>query len=95
MAPRFEVSCINKIPRDNIYERIQKIGGKAGGGWTLSVAEVIDRIIAQREEFYVNRPRGDVVDIEVAISRFGNHYIKTTVDGDEPNNLLSLPECPR
>ena len=30
----------------------------------------------------------------VAVSRFGNKYIKTEADGDQPNNLLSLPECP-
>jgi hypothetical protein len=26
--------------------------------------------------------------------RRGNKYIKTQNDGDQPNNLLSLPECP-
>ena len=30
----------------------------------------------------------------VAISQHGNKYIKTKPDGDQPNNLLSLPECP-
>lgn len=37
---------------------------------------------------------GRAVDIIVAVSRFGNKYIKTEADGDQPNNLLSLPECP-
>jgi hypothetical protein len=27
------------------------------------------------------------------VSRFGNKYLKTTSDGDQPNNLLALPEC--
>ncbi|MGO7416641.1 DUF3892 domain-containing protein [Rhizobium ruizarguesonis] len=29
-----------------------------------------------------------------AKSAAGNKYLKTTADGDQPNNLLSLPECP-
>jgi hypothetical protein len=30
----------------------------------------------------------------VAVSQWGNKYIKTTADGVHPNNLLALPECP-
>ena len=32
-------------------------------------------------------------DVVVAVSRFGNKYLKTVADGDQPNNLLSLYEC--
>jgi hypothetical protein len=32
--------------------------------------------------------------VVVAVSRYGNKYIKTTADGEQPDNLLSLPECP-
>jgi len=32
--------------------------------------------------------------IIVAVSRFGNKYLKTEADGEQPDNLLSLPECP-
>jgi hypothetical protein len=41
----------------------------------------------------VERPAGDRVSVIVATSRFGNKYLKTTADGDQPNNLLSLPTC--
>jgi hypothetical protein len=34
------------------------------------------------------------VRVIVAVSRYGNKYPKTEIDGDDPNNLLSLPECP-
>lgn len=37
--------------------------------------------------------RGSVVSVIVAVSRFGNKYLKTEADGEHPNNLLSLPEC--
>jgi hypothetical protein len=30
----------------------------------------------------------------IAVSPFGNRYLKTEADGEHPNNLLALPECP-
>lgn len=44
--------------------------------------------------FYVERPQDDSVWVVVARSAAGNKYLKTEADGDAPNNLLSLPECP-
>ena len=96
MANRFQIRCINKIPRENAWERITHVGGGDGAGrWRLTVADVIGRIEGGKEAFYVSRPQGDTVNVVVAVSRWGNKYIKTTADGDSPNNLLSLPECPR
>jgi len=59
----------------------------------LSQADAIQGIDDGRWAFYVERPAGDVVDVVVAMSAYGNRYLKTTADGDMPNNLLSLPEC--
>ena len=36
-----------------------------------------------------------MVDVVVAVSRFGHSYLKTQADGEVPDNLLSLPECRR
>lgn len=44
-------------------------------------------------EFYVMVNFREV-DVIVAKSAQGNLYIKTEADGEHPNNLLSLPECP-
>ena len=30
----------------------------------------------------------------VAMDPYGNKYLKTERDGDTPNDLLGLPECP-
>jgi len=30
----------------------------------------------------------------IAVSKYGNEYLKTESDGEQPDNLLSLPECP-
>jgi hypothetical protein len=29
----------------------------------------------------------------VGTSRYGHKYLKTEADGEQPDNLLSLPEC--
>ena len=94
MTGRFRIRCINKTNRTSAYERISHVGGFGTSQWKLETSDVIRRIEGGQESFYVSRPQGDTVDVIVATSRFGNKYLKTTADGDEPNNLLSLPECP-
>jgi hypothetical protein len=94
MAGPFQIKCINKVDRLNPYERITHVGGFGTSHWKLTSAEVIRRIESGSESYYVSRPQGDTVWVRVAVSRFGNKYLKTETDGDEPNNLLSLPECP-
>jgi hypothetical protein len=37
---------------------------------------------------------GVSVDVIVSKSAAGHKYLKTKNDGEQPNNLLSLPECP-
>lgn len=96
MAARVRIDCINKTDRQDPHERIRAIGGihPNGGRWTLTQTEAIAGIEQGEWSFYVERPAGDVVDVVAATSRYGNKYVKTTADGDQPNNLLSLPECP-
>lgn len=94
MAGRFQIRCVSKQPRNDPYHRITHVGGFGATQWKLATDDVIRRIESGEETFYVERPVGDPVNVIVAVSRFGNKYIKTTADSDEPNNLLSLPECP-
>lgn len=91
---KHQVRCINKSDRYNAHERIKAIGGTNGDGtyWKLTQQEAIQAIEAGKYSFYV-QVNGQPVDIIVAISRYGNKYIKTEADGEEPNNLLSLMEC--
>lgn len=94
MASRHEIKCINKTDRYNPHERIRSIGGinHDGSTWKLSQEEAIKHIKAGKYAFYVSK-NGQLVDVVVAKSRFGNEYIKTVSDGEQPNNLLSLYEC--
>ncbi len=94
MAIRRQVSCINK--RGSHYaphERIQNIGGIFNGSrWKEMESVAIIQINNKTHEYYVNK-NGREVDVIVAMHN-GRPYLKTREDGYEPNNLLSLPECP-
>jgi hypothetical protein len=90
------VECINKTDRYDPHDRIRNIGGRNPdrNRWKLTQAEAVEWIQSGKGAFYVERPTGDRVAVVVARSQYGNLYIKTEADGDQPNNLLSLPECP-
>jgi hypothetical protein len=96
MAALVQVTCITK--RGDHYdphERIQGIGGTNPDGerWWLAEDRAIKGIEDSEWSFYtyVNGVRADVI---VAVHN-GRKYLKTTADGYRPDNLLSLPECPR
>ena len=94
MAERHEIKCVNKSDRFNPHERIQAVGGVNPNGtfWKLTQPQAIEGIEAGRWSFFVN-VAGRIVDVIVAVSRFGHKYLKTVADGEQPNNLLSLYEC--
>ena len=93
MAIRVQVRCIVKRQHQNPHERIQSIGGINSDGtrWTLTETEAILGIDTGKYDFFVTVNYREV-NVIVA-SHLGRKYLKTTADGYEPNNLLSLPEC--
>jgi Protein of unknown function (DUF3892) len=96
MAAAVRVECINKSPRAEPHLRISHIGGTNPNGtrWRMTESAAIRAVKAGEYAFYVERPAGHRVDVIVA-SRLGHEYLKTRADGETPDNLLALPECPR
>jgi hypothetical protein len=70
------------------------VGGVNANGsqWGLSLDEAI-KWVRNGNRFWVH-VGGKSVWVEIAKSAQGNEYLKTEADGEQPNNLLSLPECP-
>jgi hypothetical protein len=89
-----EVTCIQKSDRYDPQDRILGIGGVNADGtrWYATQEQLIAWIESGQFEFYV-RVEGREVRVIVAVSRYGNKYVKTQADGEQPNNLLSLPEA--
>lgn len=90
------ITCIRKTDRTNPHERIHSIGGSNSDGsrWRLTENQAIADIESGKYAFYVERPAGHRVNVVIAESPWGHKYLKTTADGEQPDNLLALPSCP-
>jgi Protein of unknown function (DUF3892) len=91
----WRVTAVARRSEEAPHTRIHAVGGVGPGSstWRMSVQDAIARI-KRGERFYVENPVGDPVDIVVSRTREGREYLRTEADGDEPNNLLALPELP-
>lgn len=96
MPQDVQITCINKSDRFNPHERIQYVGGTnpSGTRWKLAQPDAIAGIENGTYRFWVKPPNAESVWVVVGVSSQGNKYLKTTADGEQPNNLLSLAECP-
>jgi hypothetical protein len=89
---RYRVSCTQKREK---HEHIVSLGcyGPGNTFHNFSEAEVISRIEKREDTFYSERPDGHVAEIIVE-TREGEKFLKTKPDGEKPNNLDWLPDCP-
>jgi hypothetical protein len=96
MAQQVRIDC---TIYDERQQRIASVGGQNPPGsnpprWRLTEDEAIAGIDRGEWTFYVERPAGHRVNVVVvARSRAGRRYLKTTADGERPDNLAALPDC--
>jgi Protein of unknown function (DUF3892) len=84
-----QVTCINKLPRNDTHEGITHLGGS---NWKLTRAEVI-RLIESHLNTYYTRVGGTRAEVGV-INGPNGKYVRTHADGKWNDNLLALDECP-
>lgn len=89
-----QIKCINKQDRQNPHERITHVGGYGTSQWKLTQEQAIRHIEDPNGWNFWVSVSGKSVWVVVGVSRFGNKYLRTQDDGEDQNNLLSLPECP-
>ena len=89
------VDCVTRTDRVSPHYRIRAIGGVGSDGmrWRLSEEAVIAAITDDRATFYVEWPAGHRLEI-VTGQGLGKRYLKTESDGEMPDGLLALPDCP-
>jgi len=90
-----QIRCINKRDRPNPHERILFVGGVElnGSRWKRDQQQAIQDLESGARRYWVH-VRGKSVWVVVATGQSGHKYLKTEEDGEEQDNLLSLPECP-
>ena len=89
-----QVTCITKREHHNPHERIVGIGGvDQGTRWWRAEDDAIRDVDRNPNSYHVS-VNGKAVRVIVATHN-GRKYLKTEADGYAPNNLLSLPDCPK
>lgn len=95
MGVRREVLYVNKSSNTKPHERIVNIGGVSaiGSVWKLSQQQAIIGLESETWEYFMKK-EDKILNIIVAKGEGGSKYLKTEEDGEQPENLLKLPEFP-
>jgi len=82
--------------RPSAHEQIQAICGikPDGSHWSLTQNEAISQVEEGTSIFYVERAGGRRLDVIVAMDLHAHKYLKTVADGQQPDELFYLPNCP-
>jgi hypothetical protein len=83
-----QITCINKLPRDNSHEGITHLGGY---GWKWTRQQVVESINAKTNSFFT-MVGGSRADVGV-VNGPSAPYVRTYANGNWNDNLLALPEC--
>jgi hypothetical protein len=93
MKEKFKVECV-VLKDSKPPEGVQYIGGKKQDGTVFkhSKEDAINNIEVKKDNYEVNV--GDKTAQVVVATNEGRKYLKTSLDKERENNLLSLPKCP-
>lgn len=91
--PEYQVTCINKLDRNNRHEHITHIGNTLSN-WRMTREMAIAQIDGKINSFFtVDRGTGKRAHIGVVRETGKVPYLRTYADGVWNDNLLSLAEC--
>jgi hypothetical protein len=95
MPSRLLVECIQRTDVQDAHERIKAIGGGLPGcSWKHTLADAVAWAEGRIFVYYIINQDGKEEKLIVASDPHGHKYLKTEADGEQPDNLLNLPECP-
>ena len=95
MAILLKVKWVDQSGQLDPYQCISYISGNTGEfQWKHTHAQAIQSIEHGLFHYYVEKDT-QALKLEVGIAPNGCKYLKTQVDGNHPQLLLNLPECPK
>jgi len=96
MARFLRIRHVVKTDRPSAHEQIQASCGikPDGSHWSLTQNEAISQVEEGTSIFYVERAGGRRLDVIVAMDLHAHKYLKTVADGQQPDELFYLPNCP-
>jgi hypothetical protein len=89
---RYRITCTTKLEK---HEHVVDLGcySTDNSYFRFTEAEVISRIESGQDTFYTERPNGHVAEV-IVFELKGEKFLRTKPDGELPNNLDWLPDCP-
>ena len=95
MARYLRIRHVVKTDRPSAHQQIQAICGikPDGSHWSLTQEEAISQIEDGIAAFYLERAGGRRFDVAVAMDFHAHKYLRTVADGQQPDELLYLPNC--
>jgi len=94
MVQEAKISCVAKTDRNEAHDRIRSLGGGHHPYWEISHERAIDLLEHDHCRFYTCNRQGERLYLVVVTSPDGHKYVKTVADSEQPEHLLTLPECP-
>lgn len=92
----YQITCINKAPRDDQHHSIKFFGGLApdGSSWKASLDELLTFMKANPlDRFYTAVGNAKAYVHIIPASWDKREHVRTIADNTFTDNLLALPEC--